>query len=83
MANISSFEVSGLSFIDSQISNLDKMTLQEVILSLTRLEEDLKSTKIFISVEKDKYGNFILYYQSKYHRNACTIVNYLPAVMAK
>ena len=53
MANISSFEASGLSFVDFPISELDKTTLCEVILNLKGLEEDPKDTKIFISVEKN------------------------------
>ena len=52
MANISSFEATGLSFINSLISKLDKTTLREVILNLTGLEEALKTAKIFISVGK-------------------------------
>ena len=52
MTNISLFEVSGLSFLDSLISELDKTTLRKVILDLKRLKEDLRETKIFISVEK-------------------------------
>ena len=83
MANISSFEAPSLSFIDSPISNKDKITLQEVILKLTSLEEGLKSIKIFISIEKDKHGNFILYYKSKYHRDFSTITDYLSAIMSK
>ena len=53
IANISYFEAPGLSFIDSPISNIDKITLREVILDLTDLNEELQNTKIFISVEKD------------------------------
>ena len=83
MANIYSFKVPSLSFIDSLISDKSKTTLWEVILKLTGLEERLKSTKIFISVEKDKYGNFILYYKSKYYHDASIIANYLPAMISK
>ena len=54
MANISSFEVLGLSFIDSSISEADKTIPREVILNLKGLEEDLQQIKIFISIEKDK-----------------------------
>ena len=61
MANISSFKVAGLSFIYSLISKLDKTTPREVILNLKRLEEDVKETKIFILVEKNKDWNFISY----------------------
>ena len=61
MVNISLFEAAGLSFIDLLISKLNKITLREVILNLTRLEEHLKETKIFISVEKNKDSNYILY----------------------
>ena len=83
MANVSSFEAPGSSVIDSQISESDKTTLREVISQLTGLEEELKSTKIFASVEKDKHVNFILYHKSMCHRDASTIADCLPAAMAK
>jgi hypothetical protein len=62
---------------------LDKTIPREVILDLKELEEDLHETKIFILVEKDRYGNFIIYYKNKYHRNVSTIANYLAAIMVK
>ena len=83
MANISLFEVSELSFSDSLISDLDKTTSREVILSLTGLEAEFQLTKIFILLEKDKNVNFIFYYKSKYHRVTSTIADYLTAVMIK
>ena len=83
MANISSFEASSLSFINFPISEFDKTTPREVILGLTGLEKELQSTKIFISVEKDKNRNFILYYKSKYHCDASTIADYLTIVIVK
>ena len=42
MENILLFKVSSLSFADSRISDLDKTILREVILSLTRLEEEIE-----------------------------------------
>ena len=83
MANISLFEVTGLSFIDSPISELDKTTLREVILNLTGLKEDLITTKILILVEKNRDSNYILYYKNKYYHNVTIIVDYLAAVMIK
>ena len=81
--NILSFEVSGLTFIDSSISETDKITPRKVILDLTGLEKELKSIKIFISVEKDKNGNYLLYYKNKYYYNVSTITYYLAVVMIK
>ena len=83
MANISFFEVSDLSFIDPPISNSNKTMLCEVILGLTGLETDLQTTKIFISVEKNKYRNFIIYHKNKYHCDTSTIADYLVAVIVK
>ena len=83
ISNISSFEVAGLSFIDSLISELDKTTPKEVILNLKGLKEDVKEIKIFILVEKNKDSNFILYYKNKYHCDVSTIVDYLAAVIVK
>ena len=83
MANISLFEALGLSFIDSLISKADKTTSREVILGLHSLEKDLQQTKIFISIEKDKNRNFILYYKSKYYRDTSTITDYLAVIMVK
>ena len=83
MTNISSFEALELSFIDSPISEVDKTMPRDVILSLTCLEKDLQTIKIFISVKKDKYRNFILYYKSKYYWDTLTIADYLAAVMVK
>ena len=76
MASISSFEVAGLNFIDLPTSNQDKTTPREVILQLKDLEEEAKETKIFISVKKNRSGNFILYYKSKFHYDALTIADY-------
>ena len=81
--NILSFEASGLTFIDSLISETDKTTPRKVILDLTGLEKELKSIKIFISVKKDKNGNYLLYYKNKYHYDTSTITDYLAAVMIK
>ena len=83
MANISLFEVSRLSFLDSPISELDKITLREFILDLKGHQKNLHKIKIFISVEKDRHGNFILYYKNKYHHDASTIAYYLAAIIAK
>jgi hypothetical protein len=81
MENISSFEALRLTFINSPISKTDKITPREVILGLTRLEKELKSIKIFISVEKDKNRNYLLYYKSKYQ--CLPIADYLAAVIIK
>ena len=62
---------------------MDITTLREVILDLKELKEDLCEIKIFILVEKDRYGNFILYYKNKYHRDTSTIADYLAAIIAK
>ena len=83
MANISHFEAPGLSFINSPISDTDKTIPREVILDLTGLNQELQNTKIFISVEKDWHGNYILYYKAKYHQDASTMAKYLAAVIAK
>ena len=83
MANILSFEAARLSFIDSPISEADKTTPRKVILDLKGLEEENKEIKIFISVKKDKHGNYILYYKNKFDRDASTIADYLVAVMVK
>ena len=72
-----------MNFIDSLISDQDKNTPREVILQLKGLEEKAKENKIFISVEKNRSRNFILYYESKFHRDTLTIANYLAAVIAK
>ena len=83
MTNILSFKAPGLFFIDSPNSEADKTIPREVILGLHGLEKDLQQTKNFIYVEKDKNGNFILYYKSKYHHDISTIADYLVAIMVK
>ena len=62
---------------------MDKTTLREVILNLIGLEEDLKTIKIFISVEKNRESNYILYYKNKYYHGVTIIVDYLAAVIIK
>ena len=47
------FKVRGLLFIDLPISKTNKTTLREVILNLKGLDDELKDTIIFISVEKN------------------------------
>jgi len=72
-----------LTFINSLINKIDKTTPRKVILGLTGLEKELKSTKIFSSVGKDKNGNYLLYYKNKYYYNTSTITDYLVVVMIK
>ena len=83
MDNIMSYEASGLYYIDQLLSNKDKTTLQQLILNLKGLTEETKKKKIFISVEKDTNGNFILFYKKKFHHDASTIVDHLVAVLLK
>ena len=78
-----SYKVPGLSYINSQISNKDKTTPQEVILKLKDLIEETKEENIFISIKKNYYGNYILFYKKKFHQNTSIIVDYLPAIMQK
>ena len=83
MANISSFEPVGLSFINLLISEIDKTIPQEVILNLNSLEKDLQTIKIFISIEKNKSSNYILYYKNKFYYDTSTIADYLAVVIVK
>ena len=53
LSNLITFEAEELVFIDSAISSSNKWTPQELILGLTRLLEENKEEKIFISAEKD------------------------------
>ena len=78
-----SYEASGLCHINQLLSNKDKTTLQQLILNLKGLIEETKEEKIFISLEKDTNGNFILFYKKKFHRDASTIAYYLVAVLLK
>ena len=52
MANIMSFEVVDLSYLDSLISDVDLTILRQVILNLNGLGKETKSQKIFISIKK-------------------------------
>ena len=79
--NIIFFEVPGITYIDSAISKKDKMTPWQVILGLKGLSEEIKNENIFISVEKDQCGNFILFYEKNFHRYISTIAKFLPAIM--
>jgi len=54
-----------------------------VILSLKGVTSEIKDNKVFILVEKDYNGNYILYYKKKYHRDASTIAEQLAAVIVK
>ena len=83
MANIISFEATGIIFSDSPISEVNKIIPCEEILNLKELDKETKDTNIFISIKKNSKGNFILYYKKKYHRDVLTIVEYLPVVMSK
>ena len=83
MSNILSFKVSGLTFVDGPISEQDSNTPRQVILSLKGLASETKDNKVFILVEKDYNGNYILYYKKKYHRDASTMAEELGVVMVK
>ena len=60
-----SFKVTGIIFIDSSISELDKIIPRKVILSLKKLDKETKNTNIFISIKKNSKGNFMLYCKKK------------------
>ena len=77
------FEASGLKYLDSSISVSNNTIPRQVILNLKGLVEETKEEKIFISVEKNKNGNFILYYKKKFYRDASMIAEYLATVMVK
>ena len=42
-----------------------------------------KDDKVFISVEKDYNGNYILYYKKKYHRDVSTMAKQLAVAINK
>ena len=81
LANIILFKAVGLLFIDSKINDSDKTTSREAILQLTSLEGESKSERIFLSIKKDYYNNFILFFKKKYYHDALTIVDYLAVVL--
>ena len=83
MSNIMLFESLGLTYLDSPISVSNNTTPRQVILNLKKLVEEIKEEKIFISVEKNKNRNFILYYKKKFYRDVSIIVEYLATVMVK
>ena len=63
ISNVISFEALGLIYLDSLISASGNTIPRQVILNLRGLVEETKEEKIFISVEKNKNRNFILYYK--------------------
>ena len=83
MENIILYEAPGISYINSPLSNTDKTIPYQIILELKGLTEETKEEKIFISIEKDQSGNYILFYKKKFHYDTLTITDYLPAVMQK
>jgi len=50
MDNITSYEVSGLTHLDSPLSKKEKIILHQIILNLKGLTSKTKNEKIFISV---------------------------------
>ena len=54
MANVMSFESSGLSYLDSPISGEDKKTQRQVMLDLKGLEEENMNESTLMSAEKTK-----------------------------
>ena len=83
ISNIMAYEVSGIDYIDSPLSNKDKTTLRQIILSLKGLTEETKDENIFISIEKNPSGNYTLFYKKKFYHDVSTITDYLPVVMDK
>ena len=43
----------------------------------------MKDENIFISIEKNLSGNYILFYKKKFYYDTSTIADYLPALMQK
>ena len=65
----------------SKISNSDKTIPYKAILQLTSLEEESKSDRIFLSIEKDYHNKYILFFKKKYHYNTSTIADYLTTAL--
>ena len=76
-----SYESPGITYIDILISEKDSTTLRQIILGLKGLTAETKDENIFISIEKDLSGNYILFYKKKFHCDTSTIANYLPVLM--
>ena len=70
-------------YLDSLVSDKDKVILCQIILNLTRLTPETKDKKIFISIKKDYNVSFILFYAKKFYLDISTIADYLATVMMK
>ena len=76
-------EAQGITYINAPISEKDSTTPWQIIISLKGLTTETKDENIFISIEKNSFGNYILFYKKKFHYDASTIANYLLVVIQK
>jgi len=83
MDNIIAYKASDLCYVDSPISEKDKTTLHQVILTLKGLTPETKDENIFILVKQNLNENYILFYKKKFHQDTSTITDYLAAIMMK
>ena len=83
MANTTLFEVEGLEYLDNKINDTIRKTLYKMILEIKELLVEIKEEKIFISVEKDYYSNYILVYKKKSYYNTIIITSNLAIVIVK
>ena len=61
IGNIMLYEALGNIYIDALISEKDTTTPRQIILSLKGLTAETKEENIFISIEKNSSGNYILF----------------------
>ena len=81
LANIRIFKAQGISWVNSQVSDIIKESLRDIELKIECKSQP--GQKLFIALEKNKNGSYTLFYRKKFHKEVSIVVDHLPAYFLK
>ena len=82
MANVGQFKVQGLTWVDSSVNDT---SIKETTCSLSLKFEskEFPGHTLFIALEKNRNSTYTLFYKKRFHEEASTIADHLPAYFYK
>ena len=81
LVNFGIFEAQGILQINNPVLESIKESLRDLALKIKYKEQP--GQKLFIVLEKNKSGSYILFYRKKFHEEASTMADHLPAYFLK
>ena len=81
VVNVGIFEAQGIMWIDGSVSSEIKESLRELILKIESVK--FPGQKLFISVERNKNYTYSVLCKKKFHKEASTVADHVPAYFFK